>query len=177
MSFTVPSLSLESLTTSVMGSHSCQVCNEAPSKYKCPSCRVPYCSLVCFRKHKEVPCTKLSTSDDITTAIPSPQKHEETPISVDKPIFVDETSDVLDKAQLEAIASSSEVKEALKNTDLQKFIRMIDRSENAEEGFEKAMGSDDFRIFTEKVKTVNSILLTSVICYTYVYFRNLYEYV
>ncbi|XP_044901300.1 zinc finger HIT domain-containing protein 3 [Felis catus] len=30
----------------------CVICLEKP-KYRCPACRVPYCSLACFRKHKE----------------------------------------------------------------------------------------------------------------------------
>ncbi|KAL4377584.1 hypothetical protein GQ457_02G016820 [Hibiscus cannabinus] len=33
-------------------SRQCQVCNQAQSKYKCPSCLVPYCSLACFKTHK-----------------------------------------------------------------------------------------------------------------------------
>ncbi|XP_008235535.1 PREDICTED: zinc finger HIT domain-containing protein 3 isoform X2 [Prunus mume] len=39
-----------------MGPRLCQVCNEAQSKYKCPSCLAPYCSVACFKKHKENPC-------------------------------------------------------------------------------------------------------------------------
>nr|XP_012416901.1 PREDICTED: zinc finger HIT domain-containing protein 3 isoform X3 [Odobenus rosmarus divergens] len=30
----------------------CVICLEKP-KYRCPACRVPYCSVTCFRKHKE----------------------------------------------------------------------------------------------------------------------------
>ncbi|XP_055113048.1 zinc finger HIT domain-containing protein 3 isoform X4 [Symphalangus syndactylus] len=30
----------------------CVICLEKP-KYRCPACRVPYCSVACFRKHKE----------------------------------------------------------------------------------------------------------------------------
>ncbi|XP_008576739.1 PREDICTED: zinc finger HIT domain-containing protein 3 isoform X2 [Galeopterus variegatus] len=30
----------------------CVVCLEKP-KYRCPACRVPYCSVTCFRKHKD----------------------------------------------------------------------------------------------------------------------------
>ncbi|XP_049493806.1 zinc finger HIT domain-containing protein 3 isoform X1 [Panthera uncia] len=30
----------------------CVICLEKP-KYRCPACRVPYCSVRCFRKHKE----------------------------------------------------------------------------------------------------------------------------
>ncbi|XP_068834569.1 zinc finger HIT domain-containing protein 3 isoform X4 [Capricornis sumatraensis] len=33
------------------GTAVCVVCLEKP-KYRCPSCRVPYCSLPCFRRHK-----------------------------------------------------------------------------------------------------------------------------
>ncbi|RVW79748.1 hypothetical protein CK203_058226 [Vitis vinifera] len=38
-----------------MSRRECKVCNEAASKYKCPSCLIPYCSLVCFKKHKGIP--------------------------------------------------------------------------------------------------------------------------
>jgi hypothetical protein len=32
----------------------CQVCNKSiPARYKCPACTTPYCSLVCFKVHKE----------------------------------------------------------------------------------------------------------------------------
>ncbi|XP_058105427.1 uncharacterized protein LOC131248919 isoform X4 [Magnolia sinica] len=41
-----------------MGPRQCEVCKEAQSKYKCPSCLIPYCSLPCFKKHKEIPCAK-----------------------------------------------------------------------------------------------------------------------
>ncbi|XP_013374793.1 PREDICTED: zinc finger HIT domain-containing protein 3 isoform X1 [Chinchilla lanigera] len=30
----------------------CVICLETP-KYRCPTCRVPYCSVTCFQKHKE----------------------------------------------------------------------------------------------------------------------------
>nr|XP_029120614.1 zinc finger HIT domain-containing protein 3 isoform X2 [Elaeis guineensis] len=41
-----------------MGPRTCEVCKEAQSKYKCPTCLAPYCSLGCFKKHKENPCKK-----------------------------------------------------------------------------------------------------------------------
>lgn len=27
-------------------------------KYKCPTCYIKYCSVACFKKHKETPCQK-----------------------------------------------------------------------------------------------------------------------
>ncbi|KAI7735661.1 hypothetical protein M8C21_005208 [Ambrosia artemisiifolia] len=47
----------------------CKVCEEAESKYKCPVCLIPYCSLVCFKKHKEIPCVKpVPASENNTTS-------------------------------------------------------------------------------------------------------------
>ncbi|XP_072503045.1 zinc finger HIT domain-containing protein 3 isoform X2 [Notamacropus eugenii] len=37
----------------------CAVCEEVP-KYRCPSCRVPYCSVPCYKKHKEQCISKPS---------------------------------------------------------------------------------------------------------------------
>ncbi|KDO65842.1 hypothetical protein CISIN_1g032470mg [Citrus sinensis] len=72
----------------------CQVCNEAQSKYKCPNCFTPYCSLVCFKNHKETPCAK-------------PEPTEEKPIFPESPVErslnADEPSQVLQKEQLESI--------------------------------------------------------------------------
>ncbi len=35
----------------------CAVCISASSgKYKCPTCRAPYCSVACFKQHKASPC-------------------------------------------------------------------------------------------------------------------------
>ncbi|KAK8616582.1 hypothetical protein V6N13_018127 [Hibiscus sabdariffa] len=47
-------------------SRQCQVCNQAQSKYKCPSCLVPYCSLACFKTHK---VDVLSLWDLITSEV------------------------------------------------------------------------------------------------------------
>ncbi|KAK9282347.1 hypothetical protein L1049_005264 [Liquidambar formosana] len=127
----------------------CQVCNEAQSKYKCPSCLAPYCSLVCFKKHKEIPCVKPVSSEEKSTTEPV--------LRVERPYYVDEPSEVLQKLPLESIASSSEICDALKNEDLQKLICNIDCSPHAEKELEKAMEIEAFRIFTDKIlSTISS---------------------
>ncbi|XP_039034855.1 uncharacterized protein LOC120171144 [Hibiscus syriacus] len=45
-------------------SRQCEVCNRAQSKYKCPSCLLPYCSLSCFKTHKETLCVKPESTQD-----------------------------------------------------------------------------------------------------------------
>ncbi|XP_004290030.1 PREDICTED: zinc finger HIT domain-containing protein 3 [Fragaria vesca subsp. vesca] len=145
-----------------MGPQVCQVCNEAQSKYKCPSCRAPYCSVPCFKKHKETPCVSLLHSEDnpkSTCVLPvqSEEKPSAAPESVvERPVTVTEPSAVLKREQLEAIASSSELRDALKDESLQKLIESIDCSPDAENELDKAMDVEVFRLFTDKIlSTIN----------------------
>ncbi|KAI7983277.1 Zinc finger HIT domain-containing protein 3 [Camellia lanceoleosa] len=129
-----------------MGPRKCQVCDEAQSKYKCPTCLIPYCSVVCFKKHKEVPCVKPESSSEAKLTSPSgPILH------VERSYHVDEPSVVLQQLQLESIASSSEIRDALKDKELQKLIYSIDCSADAENELNKAMEVEAFRIFSDKI--------------------------
>ncbi|XP_057540026.1 uncharacterized protein LOC130818020 isoform X2 [Amaranthus tricolor] len=125
-----------------MGPQQCKVCNEAKSKYKCPTCLMPYCSLVCYKKHKETSHTAPVSGDKKPTP---PQVLAERPLHIVKPC------EVLEKAKLESIAASEEVRDALKNEDLQKLICSIDNAPKALEELEKAMGVEAFRILSDKV--------------------------
>ncbi|KAL5387602.1 hypothetical protein DPSP01_003397 [Paraphaeosphaeria sporulosa] len=49
-----------------MADSTCGVCNSAPKKYKCPTCALPYCSIPCFREHKQ-------THPEGASAAPAPQ--------------------------------------------------------------------------------------------------------
>ncbi|XP_022640997.1 zinc finger HIT domain-containing protein 3 isoform X4 [Vigna radiata var. radiata] len=132
-----------------MGPRQCQVCIEALSKYKCPSCYLPYCSLVCYKKHKELPCVKPQPLEVITTAVSESL--------VEKTLVVDERSEVLQKFQLEAIASSREIRDSLNDKALQDLICRIDSSPNAKDELDKAMAEEAFRLFTDKIlSTINS---------------------
>lgn len=45
---------------SMLQSTLCAICTNVPSKYKCPKCKIPYCSLSCFKSHKDSPeCESL----------------------------------------------------------------------------------------------------------------------
>ena len=35
----------------------CQVCQREESKYACPKCSTPYCSLACYKNHGDL-CTE-----------------------------------------------------------------------------------------------------------------------
>ncbi|XWS36534.1 hypothetical protein CRYUN_Cryun20dG0093000 [Craigia yunnanensis] len=164
-------------------SRQCQVCNQAQSKYKCPSCLVPYCSLACFKRHKETPCMKPESTEEklgtacvksgsinnaVTTSVKTGSSNgAETPgvkpestekrstaspgFQVERKLEVDDPSEVLQILQMQDIASSSEVREALKDEHLQKLISDIDSSPDAMNELDKAMGMDVFRIFSDKI--------------------------
>ncbi|KAF4378130.1 hypothetical protein F8388_009060 [Cannabis sativa] len=150
------------------GPKQCQVCNEAVSKYKCPSCLTPYCSLICFKKHKEIPCSKPAASqqnqkEKIPCSMPvaSQQNLKETagPLiqsRVERPLVLTEPTKVLERLQLEALVSSSEICNVLKDENIQKLICDIDNSSDPEKELDKAMESEMFCAFTDKIlSTVN----------------------
>eukprot|EP00123_Amoebidium_parasiticum_P005282 comp16517_c0_seq1/m.14538 comp16517_c0_seq1/g.14538 ORF comp16517_c0_seq1/g.14538 comp16517_c0_seq1/m.14538 type:complete len:183 (-) comp16517_c0_seq1:143-691(-) len=53
----------------------CGVCNTNPSKYKCPKCVLRYCSIACFKIHKETPCDQQAPTQPPSAPppVPTPQ--------------------------------------------------------------------------------------------------------
>jgi hypothetical protein len=130
-----------------MGGRQCQVCGDAPSKYKCPTCFIPYCSLMCFKQHKEVPCSREAP------AVSTDSQPTQPPRSFEEE---DEQGWRLHRTQLEAVVASSEIRNILKDQELQKIILRIDSSENAEEELDKAMEGPHFQEFTDKILSIIS---------------------
>ncbi|CAH9050947.1 unnamed protein product [Cuscuta epithymum] len=128
-----------------MGPRKCGVCHESQSKYKCPNCVIPYCSLSCFKKHKEIPCEKPISSSEGTLASSLPA------LNVDEPVYVDEQSEELKQSQFESVALSSEIREALRSVEIQKLICSIDSSKDAESELEKAMQKEEFHMLSQKI--------------------------
>ncbi|XP_012701581.1 zinc finger HIT domain-containing protein 3 isoform X2 [Setaria italica] len=166
-----------------MGGGSCSVCKEAPSKYKCPSCRTPYCSVTCFKKHKEESCQKILLQEDVSksplqeevtrssglvgdgTKCPNdkdqhpslspnttcPAKSPNT-VCPTKALEVEDPSWLVDNNRLRSLAELKEIKDALRDPELQKMILKIDGSSEPEKELEKVMEGQAFRQFTDKEK-------------------------
>ncbi|KAF9393044.1 hypothetical protein CPB97_004069 [Podila verticillata] len=126
----------------------CGVCDTNESKYKCPNCTLPYCSLVCYKKHKETPCEKPAP-------IPEPETIPVPPVEP-KPDYLEEESvALLNDDQLSRIAQSARLQELLKNEGLRRLVRMIDSSENPEYLLDKARKEDQrFMEFSEEILTI-----------------------
>ncbi|KAI8602436.1 zinc finger HIT domain-containing protein 3 [Dissophora ornata] len=126
----------------------CGVCETDPSKYKCPTCTLPYCSLVCYKKHKETPCEKPAP-------IPEPETIPVPPVKQVPDYLVEEPVALLNDEQLDMISQSSAIQEMLKNDGLRRLVRMIDSSENPEYLLDKARKDDrHFMEFSDEILAV-----------------------
>ncbi|CAK9254907.1 unnamed protein product [Sphagnum jensenii] len=116
----------------IMGKQ-CGICNNAESKYKCPCCLIPYCSVTCYQQHKEIPCVK-----------PEPAASS------------DGKSFICLAMHAHPVCSSYDIRRMLRDQDLQSLIRKIDSAVNAEEELDKAMEGPAFREFADKIlATIN----------------------
>ncbi|KAJ3106607.1 hypothetical protein HDU97_005972 [Phlyctochytrium planicorne] len=122
----------------------CGICTINDSKYKCPGCFAPYCSVTCFKTHKETPCAPSTTSTAEGTESSKKEKKENDGM----PDFEAEELTKLNAKQLQALDGSDELTTKLKNKDLLKILKAIDGSEDPEALLEKAMReSGDFQDF------------------------------
>ncbi|KAF9428473.1 hypothetical protein BGZ94_002264 [Podila epigama] len=113
----------------------CRVCDTNEFKYKCPICTIPYCSLSCYKKHKDT--------------IPVP------PVEQRPDYLQEESVALLNDEQLSRIAQSTKLQEFLQNDGLRRLIRMIDSSENPEYALDKARKEDQrFMEFSEEILAI-----------------------
>lgn len=137
--------------------NSCEVCRSASHKYKCPSCNTKYCSLCCFKKHKDEICERETNrrkeqKDKIETS-----SREETDLKKDaeEGEITDNSSgeesddeDRVSRHLLEKLGLSQELHGMLQNKHLREMMKEIDSSEDPGKILVKAM---QIPIFTEFV--------------------------
>ncbi|KAL3663149.1 hypothetical protein V7S43_011560 [Phytophthora oleae] len=120
----------------------CAVCETAEAKYKCPTCRAPYCSLVCCKKHKETPCE------------PAPEKPQEPPQPMPaKATAMDVDAEDVDPAekltdeQMNVLRTCDDIKEMLSNPAITQALTQIDSSQDKMKALEKALLDPTFAKF------------------------------
>jgi len=135
----------------------CEVCRSTSHKYKCPSCNTKYCSLSCYKTHKEDACereaserNKEKTGLEETVNIESnvDEEPEEGEITCSS---AGEESDNEDKVAghfLEHLGHSENLHSMLRNKHLREMIKEIDSSQEPGKILTSAM---QIPIFTEFV--------------------------
>ncbi|XP_062844955.1 zinc finger HIT domain-containing protein 3 [Trichomycterus rosablanca] len=120
----------------------CGVCCEHTSKYKCPVCRIRYCSLGCFKKHKSddscqpVQTTELPTDKQIPG---SSQRAAEETWAVDDLLDEDSRSDRVSLDKLQQLGESEALISLLRNPHLRNLMMTVDSAEDKAGAMKKAM--------------------------------------
>ncbi|KAI8801700.1 hypothetical protein BJ742DRAFT_572662 [Cladochytrium replicatum] len=91
----------------------CIVCSTGPPKYKCPTCRDPYCSVQCYREHQQTPCEPPPT--------PNPDPDPSAPLS-SKDLPEDEKLSV---TQLARLSYDPDTRETLRDPHVRDLISNI----------------------------------------------------
>ncbi|XP_011164519.1 zinc finger HIT domain-containing protein 3 [Solenopsis invicta] len=106
----------------------CFVCGNVGPRYKCPTCRAPYCSVGCCKKHKTQPCESPI----------SPEKSKEHQ-SINERKYDFPTEDTVPVEKLRQLHNSKELKQCLENPHLRDIMKTVASSSNPTETIAAAM--------------------------------------
>ena len=130
----------------------CSVCREGERRYKCPVCVAPYCSLTCYKSHKEICQTKTQR----TGAGGTEQHYIDTggpPGLTTQQDFgfahLFPTANTVPHEKLQLLDKSDKLKEILTNPNLREFLLFLDSSEDKAMLMRKAMREPLFLEFVD----------------------------
>ncbi|GAB0087802.1 Zinc finger HIT domain-containing protein 3 [Sergentomyia squamirostris] len=118
----------------------CVICEENQSKYKCPTCEKPYCSVDCWKKHQQ--------DESICQEIEKVVKSRDI---VEKPIILFPTDDTIPEEKLDLLRNSEALKVLLRNSHLRRLLEELDGASNAENAMKAAMQEPLFTEFADEV--------------------------
>ncbi|CAO3587875.1 unnamed protein product [Absidia cylindrospora] len=97
----------------------CRICHVNAPKYKCSTCILPYCSLVCYKTHKETPCQVPAPkhSEDIETK----NRQNQTAIEGE-----DEDETRLTTEQLQQLGACEQIRSFLDYPQIRELVTKID---------------------------------------------------
>nr|XP_056721384.1 zinc finger HIT domain-containing protein 3 [Euleptes europaea] len=116
----------------------CGVCAQGsarPARYRCPACRARYCSVPCYKKHKEqcVPKVDPAPRSVSTEASMDVQREkslnaEVSPWSVSDILTEDEEEDKVPLQSLQHLKESEELRGLLFNPHLRQLLLTVDQA-------------------------------------------------
>ena len=106
----------------------CTVCNKNTFKYKCPKCSAKYCSIPCYKTHQSI-CTGIpqpqppSSPPPTFLPVPPPPTSQPPPPTTEPP--PQPSNNILSIQQLELLKSNEDLREMVKNSELQDLLVSI----------------------------------------------------
>ena len=136
----------------------CNVCKLTESKYRCPTCRILYCSVACYKTHKEALCKEIKQPEEtvcnvVTNGNSITEEVEPGELTDDE----SDNEDTVSQEKLSMLENSQTVKDMLANKHLREILKNIDDQENGEKELDSAMKLPLFAEFAnECLKLVNN---------------------
>ncbi|XP_076867805.1 zinc finger HIT domain-containing protein 3 [Brachyhypopomus gauderio] len=134
----------------------CGVCIDQIPKYRCPVCRVRYCSLGCFKKHKNddscqpIKDTTPPASPDETPFPDIRHSGAEQPWTVDDLLDEDNQSDRVPLQRLQQLGESKALMNLLQNPHLRQVMMEVDSAQDKDKAMKKAMQEPLFVEFADQ---------------------------
>ncbi|XP_041657663.1 zinc finger HIT domain-containing protein 3 [Cheilinus undulatus] len=125
----------------------CSVCSEQTPKYRCPACKIRYCSLGCYKRHKDT-CLPVE--------LPAPVVPEATTLlsfeswTVDDLLHEDDISDKVPLQRLQLLGQSKELRDLLCNPHLRQLLCSIDNADSKSDAMKAAMQEPLFVEFSDQ---------------------------
>lgn len=110
----------------------CEICQKSSPKYKCPMCIIKYCSVICYKSHKEKgPCIKPAVQVEESKEI---DNAEETELNWEY-----ETEDTVKAEKLLLLGRDYDIRKSLENKHLRDMLLYLNSLKNPAVAMEKAM--------------------------------------
>ncbi|XP_026278634.1 zinc finger HIT domain-containing protein 3 [Frankliniella occidentalis] len=130
---------------------SCNICNDGASKYKCPSCRIPYCSIPCWKKHKNDGC-----GDEVVTITTAASLNNAAIPDAQKPKYIFPTEDTVPPEKLQLLRDNMQLRNILSNPHVRTILSSLDNATNPSKHLHDAMQEPIFVEFVDEcMKTLN----------------------
>ncbi|XP_046680066.1 zinc finger HIT domain-containing protein 3 [Homalodisca vitripennis] len=115
----------------------CKVCTQNnTAKYKCPTCRIPYCSLTCWKQHKGTNCSPV-----VESVIPTSETSN---------LYNFPTEETVPLEKLKLLEHNQELKNLLCNRHLRDLLIALDKSPNPMAAMQQAMLEPIFVEFADE---------------------------
>uniref|UniRef100_A0A8D3DT44 Zinc finger HIT domain-containing protein 3 n=1 Tax=Scophthalmus maximus TaxID=52904 RepID=A0A8D3DT44_SCOMX len=112
----------------------CSVCSEHLPKYRCPVCKIRYCSLGCYKRHKDFSHSTFVFAE---------------PWSVEDLLHEDDVIDKVPLQRLQLLGQSKELRDLLCNPHLRRLLSSVDSADCKDDVMKAAMQEPLFAEFSD----------------------------
>ncbi|XP_034651957.1 zinc finger HIT domain-containing protein 3 [Drosophila subobscura] len=122
----------------------CAICAESPKKYKCSKCMAPYCSVKCYKVHKDsVECNQQAAAaakNEVSEKIAEDEPTLHAPFPSD---------DTVPLEKLQELKTCEPLHQLLRNPHLRDLLKQIDVAHNVQLAMTAAMQEPLFLEFAD----------------------------